>query len=202
MCHPVDTSRRAAAGLPAACPVGASGLGDVLCQAVLLVVAYLVSMVAVASTNEALVAVASLVCTVAMPVGLPAATETLTRRKTPGKNAMGLRTVRDEAGPISFRHAFVRALVGVVEFWLLSGVPALVFALVSPHGKRVGDMVAGTLGRLGRSGSAAGRPGPGHPAVPGPRRPSTRPLGPRSARSWRRRPAIWWRFTGAGRRDR
>ena len=43
----------------------------------------------------------------------------------------GLRTVRDDAGPISFRHAFTRALVGVVEIWLLFAIPALVCALVS-----------------------------------------------------------------------
>jgi uncharacterized RDD family membrane protein YckC len=147
--HGVDdliTCEAVALELPAA-TVGlriASGLLDVLCQAVLLLVVYLVSLVAVASTDEALAAVASIVCTVAVLVGLPAATETLTRGKTPGKYALGLRTVRDDAGPISFRHAFVRALVGVVEIWLLSGVPALVCALVSPRGKRLGDMVAGT----------------------------------------------------------
>ena len=38
--------------------------------------------------------------------------ETLTRGRSLGKLALGLRTVRDDAGPISFRHAFVRALVG------------------------------------------------------------------------------------------
>ena len=57
---------------------------------------------------------------------------------------MGLRTVRDDAGPISFHHAFVRQLVGVVEIWVLSGVPALISALVSPKGKRLGDYLAGT----------------------------------------------------------
>jgi hypothetical protein len=34
--------------------------------------------------------------------------------------------------------------VGFVEVWAFSGVPALVCALVSPRGKRVGDIVAGT----------------------------------------------------------
>ena len=45
--------------------------------------------------------------------------ETLTRGRSLGKLALGLRTVRDDAGPISFRHAFIRALVGVVEIWML-----------------------------------------------------------------------------------
>ena len=57
---------------------------------------------------------------------------------------MGIRTVRDDAGPISFHHAFVRHLIGVVEIWVFSGVPALVCALVSTKGKRIGDFAAGT----------------------------------------------------------
>jgi hypothetical protein len=68
----------------------------------------------------------------------------VTRGRSLGKLALGLRTVRDDAGPISFRHAFIRSLVGVVEIWALSGVPALLCALVSARGKRLGDMVAGT----------------------------------------------------------
>ena len=57
---------------------------------------------------------------------LPTTLETLTRGRSLGKLALGLRTVRDDAGPIGFRHAFTRALVGVVEIWLLSAMPALV----------------------------------------------------------------------------
>ena len=57
---------------------------------------------------------------------------------------MGLRTVRDDAGPISFHHSFVRQLVGVVEMWVFTGVPALISALVSSKGKRLGDYLAGT----------------------------------------------------------
>ena len=74
----------------------------------------------------------------------PAIMETLTMGRTVGKFAMGIRTVRDDAGPISFHHSFVRHLVGVVEIWVLSGVPALVGALVSSKGKRIGDFAAGT----------------------------------------------------------
>jgi uncharacterized RDD family membrane protein YckC len=104
----------------------------------------MVVVVAVSGTDQALRAVATLVLTVTVLVALPTAVETLTRGRTLGKLVFGLRTVRDDAGPISFRHAFVRALVGVVEIWVLSGVPALVCALVSARGKRLGDMVAGT----------------------------------------------------------
>jgi uncharacterized RDD family membrane protein YckC len=122
----------------------ASGLIDVLVQLVLLVVVVLVGFQAVSTTDQALFGVAVVVGTVLVFVAVPTATETLTRGKTLGKLALGLRTVRDDAGPISFRHALVRALVGFVEVWAFSGVPALVCALVSPRGKRVGDVAAGT----------------------------------------------------------
>ena len=77
-------------------------------------------------------------------VALPTALETLTRGKTIGKWALGLRAVRDDAGPITFRQSLVRALVGFVEIWVFLGVPALLCSLVSAKGKRLGDMVAGT----------------------------------------------------------
>ena len=63
--------------------------------------------------------------TVLVLVVVPTAVETLTHGRSLGKLALGLRTVRDDAGPISFRHSLIRALVGVVEIWMLSGVPAL-----------------------------------------------------------------------------
>jgi hypothetical protein len=61
-----------------------------------------------------------------------------------GKLATGLRTVRDDAGPIGFRQALTRALVGFVEIWMFLCVPALISGLVSTKGKRLGDHAAGT----------------------------------------------------------
>jgi hypothetical protein len=57
---------------------------------------------------------------------------------------VGLRTVRDDAGPITFQHAFVRALIGIVELYAFAGGPAFFSALVSARGKRLGDHAAGT----------------------------------------------------------
>ena len=74
----------------------------------------------------------------------PTTIETLTRGKSLGKLAFGLRTVRDDAGPISFQHSFVRALIGVVEIYVFMGVPAFFSALLSSRGKRLGDYAAGT----------------------------------------------------------
>jgi uncharacterized RDD family membrane protein YckC len=99
---------------------------------------------AMLSPDDALGAVAGIVLVAFTLVVGPAVLETLTMGRTVGKLVMGTRTVRDDAGPISFHHAFVRHLVGVVEIWVLSGVPALVSALVSSRGKRLGDYAAGT----------------------------------------------------------
>lgn len=140
------TGEAVALDLPAA-TVGvrvASGLVDVLVQGLVLAAGLTVALTATSASDEALVGVAGIVSVVAALVVLPTTVETLTRGRTLGKLALGLRTVRDDAGPIGFRHAFVRALVGVVEIWLLTGVPALVCALVHPRGKRLGDLVAGT----------------------------------------------------------
>src|SRR5215216_889977 len=61
-----------------------------------------------------------------------------------GKLALGLRTVRDDAGPITFHHALVRALIGFVEIYLFTCIPAFFSMLVSRRGKRLGDYAAGT----------------------------------------------------------
>lgn len=79
-------------------------------------------------------------------VGYNTVMETLTRGKTVGKYALGLRVVRDDGGPVRFRHAFVRALAGfVVDFFGTSGVVGFTTAMMSSRGKRVGDMLAGTV---------------------------------------------------------
>src|SRR3954451_18405570 len=121
-----------------------SGTIDVLFELMLLLVILLVFSVALAGSDDALLAVASVVATAGVLVGVPAALETLTRGRTLGKLAFGLRTVRDDAGAITFQHAFVRALVGVVEIYVFFGVPAFFSALLSARGKRLGDYAAGT----------------------------------------------------------
>lgn len=88
-------------------------------------------------------AVATLGAVIAL-VALPTTFETLTRGKTLGHLALGLRTVRDDAGPIGFRHAVTRAMLGVIEVYGCSGVPALLCAAFSRKGKRLGDLLAGT----------------------------------------------------------
>jgi uncharacterized RDD family membrane protein YckC len=77
--------------------------------------------------------------------GYPVAMETLWRGRTVGKTAMGLRVVTREGGQIGFRHAAVRAALGLVDFALSSGAVAVICVLVTADNQRLGDMAAGTL---------------------------------------------------------
>ncbi len=121
-----------------------SGALDLLIAGFALWVGLLVATTMTGNADDAIIGVAMTVVLALVSVGLPTATETLTRGRSVGKLATGLRTVRDDAGPIGFRHALTRALVGFVEIWALFGVPALVSGLVSSKGKRLGDYAAGT----------------------------------------------------------
>jgi len=96
------------------------------------------------SLDTAALAAIFLIHALAIFVGAPILVETLTRGRSVGKLALGLRIVRDDGGPITFRHAFIRALVGVVELWAASGGIALIVCAATARGKRVGDVIAGT----------------------------------------------------------
>ncbi|WP_406330502.1 RDD family protein [Streptomyces sp. NBC_00203] len=78
-------------------------------------------------------------------VGGPIAVETLSHGRSLGKLACGLRVVRDDGGPVRFRHALVRGAVGVVEILMTFGIVACIASLVSARGRRLGDVFAGTL---------------------------------------------------------
>lgn len=122
----------------------ASGLIDYTLTILLLIVAVVIAGAASSPADEALVVAAMIGTTIVVFIVVPTTLETLTRGKSLGKFALGLRTVRDDAGPISFQHAFIRALIGFVEIYLLGGTPAFLSALVSSRGKRLGDFAAGT----------------------------------------------------------
>jgi len=77
--------------------------------------------------------------------GYPVAMETLWRGKTVGKLALGLRVVTKEGGQVGFRHAALRAALGVVDFILTSGACAVICVLATSDNQRLGDIVAGTV---------------------------------------------------------
>ena len=95
--------------------------------------------------DAAAVAAISLTVSVAIIVGYPTLFETLSRGRSLGKLALGLRVVSDDGGPERFRQALMRALAGVLEIWLTVGFLALLTSLLSSGGKRLGDIFAGTF---------------------------------------------------------
>src|SRR2546423_5990493 len=116
-------------------------------------------------TDPALAAAVFIVLFVACFVGLPVAVETLTRGRSVGKLALGLRVVRDDGGPIRFRQALVRGLAALFELYLFTGVPALIPSLASRQGKRVGDYMAGTIVLQERVPARGGPPVPMPPQL-------------------------------------
>jgi uncharacterized RDD family membrane protein YckC len=90
--------------------------------------------------------------------GYPIVLETLWRGRTVGKAALGLRVVTREGGQIGFRHAAIRAALGLVDFILSGGAVAVVCVLATADNQRVGDLVAGTLVLRERTGMR--RPAP------------------------------------------
>ncbi|MFE7036522.1 RDD family protein [Streptomyces sp. NPDC057621] len=113
------------------------------------VTAYVVAMIALAlataSLDEAAQTAMAIAAFLLLLVGGPIAVETLSHGRSLGKMACGLRVVRDDGGPIRFRHALVRGAVGVVEILMTFGVVACIASLASARGRRLGDVFAGTL---------------------------------------------------------
>ncbi|GHJ39523.1 RDD family protein [Streptomyces sp. TS71-3] len=97
------------------------------------------------SLDDAATAAIAIASFLLLLVGGPIAVETLSHGRSVGKLACGLRVVRDDGGPIRFRHALVRGAMGAVEILMSAGVIACVASLVSARGRRVGDVFAGTL---------------------------------------------------------
>lgn len=122
-----------------------SALIDVTVVFICYIVGVLLWAATLSQLDSALSAAILIIFTVLALVGYPLIFETATRGRTLGKMAMGLRVVSDDGGPERFRQALFRALAGVIEIWMLTGGPAVICSLLSPKGKRIGDIFAGTL---------------------------------------------------------
>ncbi|MEU6226111.1 RDD family protein [Streptomyces sp. NPDC047042] len=118
---------------------------DLLVVGVVYTLVTIVLVISTASLDEAAQAAVAVAAFLLVLVGAPIAVETLSHGRSLGKLACGLRVVRDDGGPIRFRHALVRGAVGVVEILMTFGVVACIASLVSARGRRLGDVVAGTL---------------------------------------------------------
>jgi uncharacterized RDD family membrane protein YckC len=125
---------------------------DILVQLpVLIFVVVVVSATSASHLNTASGAAIYLAGFMFVWIGYPLIFETLSRGRTLGKLALGIRVVSDDGSPERFRQALVRALsAAFIEVWLfplnLIGIPAgLITSMVSAKGKRLGDMFAGTF---------------------------------------------------------
>ncbi|MGW7492670.1 RDD family protein [Streptomyces sp. NPDC054786] len=100
---------------------------------------------ATSSMDSAALAAVSVATFVLVQVGIPIVIETLSNGRSLGKLVCGLRVVREDGGPIRFRHALVRGAMGAIEIVMTMGVVAAIASLLSARGRRVGDVFAGTL---------------------------------------------------------
>ena len=121
---------------------------DVAIQATVLgtLLAVLTIFLLAEASSALAIAVITIVVVLTM-LGYPIVMETLTRGRTIGKMALGLRVVRDDGSSIRFRQALVRALLWLfVDFapWFAC-CPGIVASLMNKQGKRFGDMLAGTV---------------------------------------------------------
>ncbi|WOF24196.1 RDD family protein [Microbacterium betulae] len=101
--------------------------------------------------DDATMQIALVAMLVLLLVIVPTAVETVTRGRSLGKLAVGGRVVRADGGAIGFRHAVIRALVGVFEIYMTAGGVALLVGIFTPRAQRLGDLVAGTYGERTRT---------------------------------------------------
>lgn len=143
---------------------------DLLVQAVVaLVLTSVLSMVLVALPvgvmDGALSGALQTVLLILVLVGYPVLMERFAGGRTVGKLAVGLRVVRADGGPVGVGQSLTRALVGVAVEWpglvlpLLSWVASVTVMLSDPRGRRLGDLVAGTM-VVHTRGAAVWRPVP------------------------------------------
>lgn len=71
--------------------------------------------------------------------------EALWNGQTPGKKVLSLRVVAGDGAPVGWLAAITRNLLRTVDMLPFGYATGLVASLADPYGRRLGDMVAGTL---------------------------------------------------------
>ena len=133
---------------------------DFAVQAAAAVVLLTITANVAAGADSAALAAVIVTEVVLVVAGYPILSEWLTRGRTLGKLCLGLRVVRDDGGPIGFRHALVRGLAGLVLekpglAFPLSTALGVLTMIFSRRDKRLGDMMAGTFVLNERAGTRA-----------------------------------------------
>ena len=123
---------------------------DVVIQFVIFLVLSLLNFTLAGGQDSAALTALIVVEVVLILAGYPIILEWSTRGRTLGKLWLGLRVVRDDGGPIGFRHALVRGLAGLILekpglLFPLTTVAGLITMTSSGREKRLGDMMAGTV---------------------------------------------------------
>ncbi len=123
---------------------------DALLQLLVLIVVVLLDVVLISSSDDAAGSAVVLVELVLVVAGYPIIAEWTTKGRTVGKACMGLRVVRDDGGPVAFRHALVRGLAALVLekpglLFPLTTIAGVLTISLSGSEKRIGDMMAGTF---------------------------------------------------------
>jgi uncharacterized RDD family membrane protein YckC len=144
---------------------------DAVLQAVVIFALTLMDVALAGSADEAAFQAVLIVELVLVLAGYPIVSEWLSRGRTLGKSALGLRVVRDDGGPIGFRHALVRGLAGLILekpglLFPLTTVAGLLTMASSAREKRIGDMMAGTVVLNERSGPQRLAPIPNWVPIP------------------------------------
>lgn len=132
--------------LPTASPVirVLSGFIDAVVCLVVLVAGFYALFSLMDDVDDALGAALSVGTLVTALVVLPVVVEQATGGRSLGRVITGTVLTRTDGGPVAWRQSVVRALVGVVEIWMLSGAPAIISVLVTRRSQRLGDLAAGT----------------------------------------------------------
>ncbi|MFC4562036.1 RDD family protein [Nocardiopsis mangrovi] len=117
---------------------------DAVVQVSAMILAFVLVARVGAGVDAAATAAISLTLTVLTVVGYPTAFETLSRGRSLGKMALGLRVVGVDGSAVRFRQALARALASVIEIWGFT-IVALVTSLLNRDGRRIGDFLAATM---------------------------------------------------------
>ncbi|NLP83896.1 RDD family protein [Microbacterium sp. CFH 90308] len=126
---------------------------DMLLGAALILLFVLVTtwLIGLGAVDGAVFPILTIVVLVLVTVVIPTVVETTTHGRSLGKLAVGGRIVRTDGGAAGFRHAFIRALVGVFELWFTLGAVAALVGAFTPRSQRLGDLLAGTYSERTRT---------------------------------------------------
>jgi uncharacterized RDD family membrane protein YckC len=149
--------------------VGSRVIATLIDAAVQFAAFFAIALLDVAAGNgadQAAIAAVLIVEAVLVLAGYPIVAEWLSKGRTLGKASLGLRVVRDDGGPIGFRHALVRGLAGLVLEKPGLLYPGVIAMASNSRNKRIGDMLAGTVVLNERSGPQRLAPVPQWVPVP------------------------------------